>query len=292
MDETSTSTNTTPTEPTEPTALPLSDPTPTVVDISSIEVGDRFRRDYGDLADLISSIKQSGFFSALALGLNPPGSSYPYKLLAGGRRLEACKLRGMTSVNAVVYNRELTDLELRSIELSENIYRKAMTWQEETALIAEIDTIKREIYGRKAGGGSTANPDGWNQTKTADALNVSNQKVSDAIKLARAVKAMPELAKCKTADDARKTIITLERKVIVSELSKRHLAKEAKTPIDHLLSALSNQYIVGDFFEGVKSIPDRLESRQLSNFLEPYRRSVSGNILTIHELSNMIGSLS
>ena len=83
-----------------------------LVDINRIVVGDRIRKDFGDIAGLADSIQKLGL-------LNPLTINKEYKLLAGERRLRACKSLGMThvDVNMVSTEDEEQDLE---VEMSEN----------------------------------------------------------------------------------------------------------------------------------------------------------------------------
>ena len=66
-----------------------------VVHIADIKIGARYRKDMGDIAGLASSIDAVGL-------LHPIVVSPAKKLLAGQRRLEACRLLGWTEIPATV----------------------------------------------------------------------------------------------------------------------------------------------------------------------------------------------
>jgi ParB family chromosome partitioning protein len=61
------------------------------VDIASIIIGERHRRDMGDIAGLAASIADIGLINPITIDSNG-------LLLAGERRLEAAKLLGWTKI--------------------------------------------------------------------------------------------------------------------------------------------------------------------------------------------------
>lgn len=99
------------------------------VEISSIEVGDRRRKDYGDITGLAESIDKYGL-------LHPVVIDDTGKLVAGGRRLMACLKLGWKKIDVRKLG-ELTPLELREIELEKNRQRKDLTPSERTKLMVE-----------------------------------------------------------------------------------------------------------------------------------------------------------
>jgi ParB family chromosome partitioning protein len=95
--------------------------------IDGIRVGKRHRRDLGDIAGLAQEIAELGL-------LHPIVVNHKNQLIAGVRRLEACKLLGLTDIAVTVVN--LTDITRG--ELSENATRKDF-------LPSEIDAIRRTL---------------------------------------------------------------------------------------------------------------------------------------------------
>src|SRR5215831_14010020 len=94
--------------------------------LDSIKVGERFRKDMGDIEGLAHSIKEKGLLQPITVDLH-------YNLVAGGRRLAAARLAGVTTIPCVI--RKITDeLDFREIELYENIHRKDMLWWERAKL--------------------------------------------------------------------------------------------------------------------------------------------------------------
>ncbi len=225
-----------------------------IVDLSDIEFGKRFRVDYGDLSELVDSLKSSiGVIQPFAIcttGVSDP--SKKYRLLAGGRRYKGCEQAGISIIPARIYDRELTNVEMRVIELAENYLHKSMTWQEQSSLVEEIHNLQITIHGEKT---STAkDAPGWSQAKTAEMMGLSKSTITNHLKLARA-KLIPEVNKCKDANDAHKLLGNMANKIIVSEIAKRERSKAAATPQDVHQKQLVDRYIVGDFFEGVRKVP-------------------------------------
>lgn len=62
-----------------------------LVDIDKIIVNDRIRKDFGDIQELADDIKENGL-------INPPVVNKGYELLAGERRLRACKMLGWPQI--------------------------------------------------------------------------------------------------------------------------------------------------------------------------------------------------
>ncbi len=97
------------------------------IKIEEIKLKNRIREELGDLADLEHSIKTYGLF-------NPILVNQDYELLAGARRLFACKNLGWTEIEVkfIETSDELMKLE---IESHENLMRKDFTQLEVEKII-------------------------------------------------------------------------------------------------------------------------------------------------------------
>ena len=71
------------------------DTTQAVLPIDQIIVGDRTRRDLGDIAGLATSIAEIGLLNPITVDENK-------RLLAGARRLAACKRLGLETVEVKI----------------------------------------------------------------------------------------------------------------------------------------------------------------------------------------------
>lgn len=104
--------------------------------IDQIEVEGRRRRDLGDLSALAESINRVGL-------LHPLVVTEAGRLVAGQRRLEACRLLGWDGVPVTVAT-DLADVSaLLAAERDENTCRLDMTRSEQVALGMELEKLER-----------------------------------------------------------------------------------------------------------------------------------------------------
>jgi ParB family chromosome partitioning protein len=105
------------------------------ITISRIKVGSRFRKDLGDLDTLAKSIQETGL-------LHPIVINQKDELIAGARRLEACKSRlGWTEI-------PITRIDLDNIakgELDENTLREDFKFSERVAILREIERQRSNL---------------------------------------------------------------------------------------------------------------------------------------------------
>ena len=215
---------------------------------------ERIRKENGDIAELLESIKTKGQIHPILVTRTAESG---LELVAGRRRLLAC-MAGKLTVHAVV-KESMTDLELRELELEENIMRKDFTWQERTQGIAELHALKQKLYGATTHRGHIP---GHSQADTAKIVGVSQPRIAQAIHLADAMKAIPELALAKSEKDAVKILHKLEEKVLVAELVKRQQGKESPS----LFAAA--HFIIQDAFVSMSRITDEVVN--FANVDTPY----------------------
>lgn len=223
-----------------------------VININQITFGERFRDEYGDLDVLAASIKKEGIIQPLAVRTCAGGEEYI--LLAGGRRYKACQQAGVTDIPVRIYPDNLSELEMRSIELMENVARKDLSWVEATNLNKEIHMLQQEIYGKK----TSTSPDapGVSLRDTANLLGISFGGLSDDVKLSNAIQAFPSIKEAKTKSDAMKMLKKIQEELVMAEIAKRYKDKNADTPVDVQRHTLMGCYILSDFFDGVRKVPD------------------------------------
>ena len=96
-----------------------------LIDIDKIVVGDRIRKDFGDIEELAEDIKENTLLNALVVTPSGNGDG-TYLLIAGERRLRACK---MLDYKAVPVNTVGVDDAEQALmmEISENECRKEFT---------------------------------------------------------------------------------------------------------------------------------------------------------------------
>lgn len=100
-----------------------------VIDIEKVAVKNRIRKDFGDIQELADDIRQNGL-------INPPVVNKEYELLAGERRLRACKSLGWKQIEIRMMDTRDAEHEL-NVEISENDVRKGFTKSE------RVDYMKR-----------------------------------------------------------------------------------------------------------------------------------------------------
>lgn len=149
------------------------------VAIHDIVVGDRYRKDLGDLEPLKASITELGL-------LHPVVIDAERRLLVGGRRLEACKQLGMLTIPAVTAA-SLSDLRQRVMaEKDENVCREPFKPSEMVALGRVIEEFQRPIAeaAKAAGGGDkkskAAKSDGGSSPKRSKPRDESKRTSSVA----------------------------------------------------------------------------------------------------------------
>jgi len=104
------------------------------IPVDGIKVKKRIRENMGDISGLAASMKRLGQISPIVV-------SKKNELIAGGRRLEAARLLGWRTIDAVVSETgdDLTRLEL---EIEENTQRRDFTSAELTAANKRLARLK------------------------------------------------------------------------------------------------------------------------------------------------------
>lgn len=106
------------------------------VRIDDIVVKNRIRGEIGDISDLMESISKFGL-------LNPVSITESRELLAGYRRLEACRALGMDEIECRIIPVQ-SDIDKLLVEADENLTRKDLTVTE----IGRFESQKRYLQAR------------------------------------------------------------------------------------------------------------------------------------------------
>ena len=228
-----------------------------IIPTSDIYIGDRFRKDMGDIQELKRSIKEKGLIHPIAVGIMRDDiADNLYVLIAGGRRLMAYLELNLETIPVRIYERTLTPSQMRSIELEENIKRKDMSWIEEVRIQKEIHDLQVMEKGVKI----STSPDapGHSLRDTARLVDRSPASVSIDIKLAEMMSELPGLnwADCKDKTEAKKMVKKIEQKITTGELLVRATEALGRN-VDKRKQRLVDSFVVGDFFEEVKKVESR-----------------------------------
>ena len=113
---------------------------PTRLPVEQIAVGQRYRRDLGDLRSLAASIEEVGLLHPIVV--TPQG-----RLIAGQRRLKACLLLGWAEVPVTVVDL----LQAARGEAHENLVRKDLLPSEIVALKRAIEPLERREARQRQG---------------------------------------------------------------------------------------------------------------------------------------------
>ncbi|WP_197261657.1 ParB N-terminal domain-containing protein [Brevibacillus laterosporus] len=102
--------------------------------IESIKVSDRIRKDFGNIEELAQDIAENGL-------INPPVTTPDNVLIAGERRLRACKHLGWQQIEVRVMTVRDYEHQLR-MEISENENRKEFTFSERVDWARRLERVE------------------------------------------------------------------------------------------------------------------------------------------------------
>lgn len=167
---------------------------------------DRQRRELVNIDELAESIARTGL-------IHPIVVTSDGVLVAGERRLTACRSLGWTSI-PVQFAEDLSEYELQVIELEENIKRVDLTWQDECLAMERFHRLK------------ASNEDNWSQIKTAEALGVTDSTVAQKLAVAKEILSGNE------------RIATADKFSVAKNLTQRSNERKKATTLEGLSSAL------------------------------------------------------
>jgi ParB family chromosome partitioning protein len=114
------------------------------IPIADVQVKYRARQQEGDLTTLESSIRTIGLLHPIVVDRN-------HVLIAGGRRLAACRNLGLTTIPAIKLDTEFAALAALDVQSDENLCRMPLTSEE---LARHIEVKKAAIPDRTPGTGA------------------------------------------------------------------------------------------------------------------------------------------
>jgi len=178
--------------------------------ISKIIIAERARKELGDdYEQLKESINKRGLLHPIII------SKEDLELVAGFRRLQCHRDLNLEKIE-VRYREDLTPLEKKLLELEENIH-KALTWDEQASLRAQIHILQQEIHGKATRGHES---DGWGLENSAEELKVSIATLSQDLRLTEALNAIPGLRSITSRRQALKAVDRLEELALLTELAR------------------------------------------------------------------------
>ena len=247
---------------------------------SSIDIGERARKEFNEdsLKELGLDIWEHGLHHPIvvldkfAAGLTDTQNGVrPYLLLAGERRYRATLMMvreytiaeredeipdHIRRVPCKVYRRQMSDKEIKIIELSENAKREDFTFQEKARLTEEIHNALDEVADISHRGKKKKHT----ARNTADFMNVSEGTVSQDRTIAAALNSDDAILKAKvekatTKAKALKEIKKHKEAVIAAEISRRVAMRQSKG--GDKLTNIAASYLLTSFQDGMSEIEDR-----------------------------------
>jgi ParB-like chromosome segregation protein Spo0J len=216
------------------------------ISLSDIITKERARKDMGDIRGLTTSIQKIGLIHPLVV--QSETGEAPYLLLAGGRRLEALRNLRAETVTVRIYDHEMTERQIRTVEYFENYQRKAFEGPEETFLIQKMHATLQEISPSHT------------MADTARALGKTKGSISQDLKLANAMEKYPELglqnAPNKTVARSILKRMTQAARAQVQLDRYEENKKDFQLTDDLIIQALFEAYVVGDFFEECQKLTE------------------------------------
>lgn len=162
--------------------------------LQDVELGERIRKDLGEIDELAESIKNNGLINPITVQENKKGK---YKIIAGGRRFSAYKLlhekhgEEFARIPSLILNAEI--LDSFDLEISENLARKNFNDMEFAEALAERKLMYESLNPETKHGGkrpkqmsdsatSKKKPDRFT-LNTAKKLGCGETKVKEFLRL-------------------------------------------------------------------------------------------------------------
>jgi ParB-like chromosome segregation protein Spo0J len=151
--------------------------------IADIKIGPRFRKDLGNIDTLARSIAEIGLLHPVVINQNN-------ELIAGTRRLQACKSLGWNEIGVTIVNLD----DIIKGEFAENTARKDFTYSEmiELKKVIEPQISKQAQEREKAGIPCEESAQGRTREKVAQFAGVSHDTLRKAEEVVQAAEQNPE----------------------------------------------------------------------------------------------------
>lgn len=151
------------------------------VSIDQVNVGDRQRKDVGDISNLAENIAKFGLLHPIVI------TSDSYMLMAGERRLLACRSLGWTQIPAHFFE-ELSPRDQFCIEFIENEKRQNLNWKERAEAIQRYHFMCVTEDGRSHTRERTAQDLHLSAVSVTEYLQVANELAQPLVAQATSIK--------------------------------------------------------------------------------------------------------
>lgn len=172
-----------------------------------IDRAGRQRREF-ETDDLEISISKRGVLTPIIIDRN-------FNLIAGERRVQACKKLGLDDI-PFRFADQLSQIEAQIVELEENIKRKDLSWQDNVRATHRIHTLYVGL------------DENWTQQQTGDSIGIKQANISIHLKVAQQLHD-PRIAEANTIQEAL-TIIDRRQQRLNAEAIEGMFEKYSGTP--------------------------------------------------------------
>lgn len=186
-----------------------------ILKIRDIKIGQRVRDEYGDMQALAESIQEHGL-------LHPIVVDSDYNLIAGCRRLLACERIGLREIEAKVLE-DISEKELRILELEENIRRKDLTKLEQSKNLVELAELKEQELKEKEYFSESEKKSNAIKPNCAESAHLNNPNRVGIRTIAKEIGVPP-----KTLHDAKQHVKAVEEFPPLENLPKHEAIETAK----------------------------------------------------------------
>ena len=261
--------------------------------VEEIEVRERARKDFGNIQELAHSIKSTCLLNPITVtttGVTPP---FKVRLVAGERRLRSLSyLIKSGEIEDSIPCRVLEtidDYTYKLIEMSENLYRKALDYREELALKTQIMKLGQELQGKASKNGT-----GFSVEKAAEIVGVSQSSMSRDLLLDKQITSLEnagfDTSKLKTKEDASKFVKligkTANRKITSAAI------KKSMADFDAHKRKVIDAFVVGDCLIEMQKLQDA--SFDFAEIDPPYaidlkgsKKGIETNYVSYNEVSQV-----
>jgi len=198
-----------------------------------VVAADRVRKDFDKekLQRLASSFRKLGQIQPGVCIRLEDGS---FQLVAGERRLRACRIAGIPFL--FILKDEASKLMLLEIEIEENVNREGLTWQEEVEGLERLHSFRE---GQKADKGQTQSLD-----DTALETDRARSSVHRDLEIAEWSKEFGEIKAAKTKEEAWKIIKRYKGELLRNQLLQIAVAKDEPEGTETVGIAQSSECII------------------------------------------------
>lgn len=216
------------------------------IQVSDVVITDRHRKKFENIDTLAQSIQDVGLIHPIVV------EKETKRLIAGERRLRAYQLMGWPEIECT-FKEDLSEWEMQSIELEENLRRENLSYAEEVEAKLRLHELYQEKFGETVGVGTRGGrreKGGHTLADTAELLGEAEGLTKMDIQLARAIRNNPELALKDTKSAAYKAMKNTAELSLRSQIADI-LAEDSKNEGD-----VDIKIILGNSLDVLKTYPD------------------------------------